>query len=248
MANNAHTENQSDHQPFDVSDPLRECAKGAAGYKVVKPPKGNEDARLPWPPIKEYLDLFYKQGMKTKEIAKLYGCEPITLRQWRAKLNVPLPVVTMRERFFKKVRKAPNGCWEWTGARMARGYGVFSCRLPNHHRSAKAHRISWEIANSASLLPGTYVLHSCDNPCCVNPDHLSIGTAKENTAQCIERGRHNPARGERNNNSRLTESQVKEARQRCANGEIPYRIAKEYGVSGDSLYKAVIGVTWAWVK
>ena len=93
------------------------------------------------------------------------------------------------DRFYDKVSKRENGCWEWQGATRDTGYGVF--RIDGKLYSA--HRVSAYLAGKCGLncrCPKTdIVLHDCDNPLCVNPDHLIVGSQKENIQQSIERGR-----------------------------------------------------------
>ena len=117
----------------------------------------------------------------------------------------------LAERFWKCVdRRMPDECWNWTGKLTKKGYGRISCTTPNHPRMAKVHRLSWEWANNASLLPDALIMHSCDNPCCVNPQHLSLGTVQENTADAARKGKLR--RGEASHLSTLTEAKVKEIR------------------------------------
>jgi hypothetical protein len=96
---------------------------------------------------------------------------------------------SLEQRFAEKVDVAqglgPNGdCHEWTGHRIKWGYGSF--RVGNSVK--KAHRVAYEI-HVAPIPHGMLVLHSCDNPACCNPNHLSLGTHIQNMAQMIERGR-----------------------------------------------------------
>jgi hypothetical protein len=77
-----------------------------------------------------------------------------------------------------------NGCWIWTGRRYTKGYGQASFR----GRNIRAHRYAYE-AWKGPIPAGMMVLHSCDNPPCVNPDHLRIGTARDNMMDAIQRGR-----------------------------------------------------------
>jgi hypothetical protein len=96
------------------------------------------------------------------------------------------------QRFFKKVRKT-DACWLWEGAKTKAGYGVFSiCGV-----AKGAHRVSYAMANpgidvltmQSEPLKATYVLHSCDNPSCVNPAHLRLGSAGDNTGDAKSRNR-----------------------------------------------------------
>lgn len=92
------------------------------------------------------------------------------------------------ERFWSHVEKT-DGCWNWTSARSkcGKGYGVFNA----NDKSLGAHRVSFEIANGP-IPSGLHVLHSCDNKICVRPDHLHLGTHKQNMEEAAERNRFNP--------------------------------------------------------
>ncbi len=90
------------------------------------------------------------------------------------------------ERFDRRIAKRGEGCWEWTGARMPRGYGIF--RMSQPRRNVLAHRFAWERAFGPIPL-GHDVCHSCDNPPCVRPEHLFIGTRKANMADMVAKGR-----------------------------------------------------------
>lgn len=103
---------------------------------------------------------------------------------------VPRPRKTTRQRFWSKVDK--NGpmilqtqCWLWTAAKTADGYGSFWIR----NKADYPHRYSFEI-HKGKLPDGLMACHHCDNPPCVNPDHIFAGTAKENGQDCKEKGRH----------------------------------------------------------
>lgn len=96
-------------------------------------------------------------------------------------------VVPIEKRFWEKVKKASNDeCWLWLGGKTYGGYGVIGSG--GRHGLIRAHRLSWEIANS-KIPEGLWVLHKCDNPPCVNPKHLFLGTQSDNMNDCIAKGR-----------------------------------------------------------
>jgi hypothetical protein len=92
----------------------------------------------------------------------------------------------MLQRFMSKFSPEPNsGCWLWTAAISFDGYGIIGY---DSHRSVGAHRVSYELFKG-NIPKGLFVMHSCDNRCCVNPSHLSVGTAKANAHDMIAKGR-----------------------------------------------------------
>lgn len=96
-------------------------------------------------------------------------------------------VISAEERFWQKVDRSGGqfACWQWTGSKRTFGYGHF--RAENKRR-CDAHRFSWEIHRGA-IPHGMCVCHSCDNPSCVNPAHLWLGTSQQNTADRHIKGR-----------------------------------------------------------
>lgn len=111
------------------------------------------------------------------------------------------------ERFWAKVRKTKN-CWVWTGSLNDHGYGQLS-HGSKGHPPLKAHRVSWELHNGP-IDAGLHVLHRCDNPACVCPDHLFLGYARDNALDRMAkgRGRGGSMKGERHPHAKLTEQQV----------------------------------------
>lgn len=119
----------------------------------------------------------------------------------RALANKPL-----EERFLSSFQKSETGCWIWIGAAMGpMGYGQISTK----RKTLPAHRVSWTIFRG-EIPKGLFVLHKCDVPKCVNPDHLFLGTPKDNMADMVKKNRS--LKGHRHPSAKLTESQIHEIR------------------------------------
>lgn len=124
------------------------------------------------------------------------------------------------ERFYKKI----GTDWKWKGSKDGCGYG----RIKINGKYHSAHRVSYIIFNG-EIPEGMSVLHSCDNPGCVNPKHLHLGTQADNMREMAERGRSQ--RGENHNNSKLTNKQVIDIRKKYELGLSQTVIGKEYNIS-----------------
>lgn len=143
----------------------------------------------------------------------------------------------IRKRFWEKVSKS-DGCWEWTGSRP-NGYG----EIRFNRKMVKAHRLSW-MFSFGRIPEGLCILHKCDNPRCVRPSHLFVGTQQDNNTDKKEKGRCNPNRGESVVNSKLTESDVLEIREKLDFGNSENHIAYIYGVSRRTINHIKNRKTW----
>lgn len=94
--------------------------------------------------------------------------------------------LSLTDRFWLKVTLT-DSCWEWTGAKITDGYGQFRT---GRDATILAHRFAYEHQNRVAIMPGIVVCHTCDNPSCVNPEHLFLGTHKDNMRDKMEKGRH----------------------------------------------------------
>ena len=145
-------------------------------------------------------------------------------------------------RFWEKVKKT-NDCWIWIGAIDDRGYGSIGV----NGRTRRAHRLSYEMLNGA-IPKGLFVCHKCDNKKCVNPNHLFLGTAKDNTMDMIKKGRAKHAIGENAGRSKLTKEQVTQIRKRYKKGESTRKLASHYPVSHTQIWEIVTYRHWKWLK
>ena len=147
------------------------------------------------------------------------------------------------QRFWSKVnKKGPEQCWEWTAGKFKQGYGQFSLK----GKTSYSHRLS--AAMSGLDIEGLVVRHKCDNPSCVNPNHLEAGSYQDNMNDRSLRGRCNSQVGEAHHNSILNDDLVTEIRERVSKGETQTKIASELGVSTYTVNKVVLRKTWKHLK
>lgn len=149
------------------------------------------------------------------------------------------------DRFWSKVdKKSDDECWIWTGAKTPKGYGLIGIGKDSDGITY-AHRLSFSM-HHGEITIGMMVCHECDNPSCVNPKHLFIGTAKENTGDMMNKGRHRAGivLGENHGKSKLTADDVKAIR---SLGISQLRIAKLYGVSQSCIASIMLRKTWSHV-
>jgi hypothetical protein len=142
------------------------------------------------------------------------------------------------ERFWRHVNINNEGCWEWAASTFNGGYGQFK-PMPGQP-PVRASRYSWEL-HHGPIPDGLMVLHQCDNPPCVRPDHLFVGTGSDNMADCTAKGRHPATRPEsafRLARRKLTDQQVREIRAAYDNNTGSIReIGRQYGVDGTTVLR-----------
>lgn len=137
-------------------------------------------------------------------VESLYGARRLDPAEW----------------FWTNNRVTESGCWEWLDATTSGGYGM----TWYGNQPWRVHRLAYTLTHG-EIPEGLFVLHSCDNPPCYNPHHLSVGTDADNKADVVERERS--LIGERNHFSKLTEQQIAAIR---ADTRLQQAIADEYGI------------------
>lgn len=154
---------------------------------------------------------------------------------------------TPTERFWAKVEKTAT-CWEWQGGTNGTGYGRFNAGTGRtESRVMLAHRYAKELEIGRELASDEWVLHHCDNPPCVRPDHLYVGTQDDNMADMLRRGRYGdrqwPA-GEDHPRAALSNDEVATIRTMRGSLTAP-KVAQRFGVSESTIYAIWNGQNWA---
>lgn len=143
------------------------------------------------------------------------------------------------QQFWDNVHKTDT-CWLWKKARTKDDYGLMSFAGKQY----KAHRLSWLLAHGA-IPAGLHVLHRCDTPNCVRPEHLFLGTHRDNMADRAIKGRANLPRGEAHGSSRLTAAQVLAIRERRKNaGASFYELGRAFSISAQHALNICHGRVW----
>lgn len=165
--------------------------------------------------------------------ARLPECGIIDVNSWRVIMRIPVS-----DRFWKQVNRT-GSCWLWLGPKNNHGYG----RTRYSGKKWNAHRVAWVF--SVGLIPdGMHVLHHCDNPACVNPKHLWLGTHQDNIDDRERKGRNRPPLGERQSRHALTNADVIAIRKLHKDGRGLTLLANFYGVSRTTIWKVVTRRTW----
>lgn len=139
---------------------------------------------------------------------------------------------TLSDRFWLKVEKSET-CWTWTGSKTEFGYGHMQTTPKKYEAS---HRISWRL-HRGDIPTGMVVMHECDNPACVRPDHLRLGSLRDNSEDMTRKDRAGAAK--------LTTKDVGEIREALARGDKVSVLARAYGVTHGAIYHIRQGRTWS---
>ncbi|MBP8292296.1 MAG: HNH endonuclease [Caldilineaceae bacterium] len=145
-------------------------------------------------------------------------------------------------RFYSKIQVMPNGCHEWIGTVVDTGYGHMSFGA---RKQVLAHRMAWEVANGP-IPAGACILHRCDCRRCVNPDHLFLGSNKDNSHDAMDKGRL--PFGTKIGTAKLTDDAVKEIRALSASGMGLVAIGERFGVGKTTIWRVVHREHWKHVE
>ena len=153
-------------------------------------------------------------------------------------------------RFLRKIVKRSSGCWEWSGGCNSDGYGCCAVRYPEGGKiiTQLSHRVAWCIF-IGQIPEGMCVCHSCDNTRCVNPDHLFLGTHKDNMKDRNSKGRAagGDGKGELNSNCKLNTVKVISIRTKHSTGDSMSKLARKYGVSVSTVSNIIHKKSWGHV-
>ncbi len=142
----------------------------------------------------------------------------------------------IQQRFWAKVHRTPDSCWLWLGAKgrnAGRTRGTFAI----NRKTLQAPRVAWELENGA-IPKGLCVCHRCDNPLCVRPDHLFLGTQRDNMYDMIDKGRKAKPK------AKLQESDIPHILAAADVGKTKAEIGRAFGVAGSTIGQVLAGRTW----
>jgi endogenous inhibitor of DNA gyrase (YacG/DUF329 family) len=159
-----------------------------------------------------------------------HACQGSGVKTWRSKRGLSWKgkaeeekIPLMKIAFFDRIEKC-EGCWEWIGSKTKAGYGIISFG----GNPISAHRLSWKLHNGY-IDSSDIVRHLCNNPICVNPEHLAIGTILDNARDRVRAG--NSGKGSKNNFAVLNEEKVKEIKKLLLIGVSGAEIGRRFGVT-----------------
>jgi hypothetical protein len=148
---------------------------------------------------------------------------------------------TFAEKLAARTIHQPNGCWEVQGSANRSGHVTLSSGSPSNppYVRIKAHIFAWQQANGRTVTPGKVIMHHCDNPRCVNPDHLSMATQHENILDSVRKGRYNCF-----GRQKLNAQQVQDIRAMADLGIKQKDIARQFGIARNTVSGIVNRKSW----
>jgi hypothetical protein len=150
----------------------------------------------------------------------------------------------LEDKLVERTKKKEGGCWEWTGCRNRCGYGLIGHVVKGKKKVLLAHRVAFAFY-VGEIPEKMCVCHTCDNPSCVNPEHLWLGTHAENMRDKSLKGRLGGLKGEKHPRAKLSRELVKEIRFLYATGEFSHNgLAETFKVSKAAVYYITTGKTW----
>lgn len=174
-----------------------------------------------------------------KTSCKKCHIEKVKARQCQGKK----PTRTSLERFTEKYDVDITGCWIWNGSRNKDGYG----QIGINNKIYSAHRLSYELLKT-TIPEGLFICHTCDNPSCVNPDHLFTGTHQDNMDDMVAKGRSPKQRGEDASSTVLTEEQAQYILDfNHYHGSLTI-LAERFGVDVSTIFYVKNGKSWSHLK
>jgi hypothetical protein len=148
---------------------------------------------------------------------------------------------TLQDLYDRAILNEETGCLEWQLSKNKDGYGYVWYQRRNHY----AHRVAFMLANNVELSPDDYICHSCDNPACINSEHLFLGDQQGNMDDMVAKGR--AARGARNGRAKLTPERVIEIRARVDAGEAHNVVAGPFDIHPGTVSDIARGRIWGWL-
>ena len=147
----------------------------------------------------------------------------------------------LADRFWEKVDiRGPDNCWGWTACKIKDGYGLIIV----DNKVQLATHVLFYLRKGYWPPKGRTANHHCDNPSCLNPRHLYLGTMKSNMCDKYQRGRGNHPKGEQNSNSKLTEKKVRKIKRLYSGGVIQIELARRFGVNSGTISYIVNNKQW----
>lgn len=189
------------------------------------------------------VEAFHSKRLTVYELAMLFDVRGSTIYRW-VNGEARTDFVPNRSLNFclDAAKLDQDECVIWPYSKNQEGYG----NVKRNGRTDKAHRVVCELVRGEAPSKGLFVLHSCDNPSCVNPRHLRFGTAQENAIERNEKGRANSTRGHARRERVLTEVMVREILKVAKPGNFK-QLGKLYGVDCTTIGAIYHRKTWRWV-